>query len=58
MNLRGLTATLERLRIDRQLDEALASGGDPLHLSAVFGIADTTAIRWAINARKLLDSGH
>ncbi|MFI1917227.1 hypothetical protein [Nocardia sp. NPDC020380] len=55
MNLRGLTATLERLRIDRQLDEALTSGGDPLHLAAVFGISDTTAIRWAINARQLID---
>ena len=28
---RGLTATLERLRADRQLEEALACGADPLH---------------------------
>jgi integrase len=34
---RGLTATLERLRVDRQLEEALAHGADPLHLAAVFG---------------------
>jgi integrase len=51
---RGLTATLERLRIDRQLEEALTCGGDPLHLAAVFGIDDTTAIRYATIARQLL----
>ncbi|MET8779463.1 hypothetical protein ABZV58_31070 [Nocardia sp. NPDC004654] len=58
MNLRGLAATLERLRLDRQLDEALASGGDPLHLAAVFGMDASTAIRWATNARQLLDDTH
>ena len=44
---RGLTATLERLRADRQLEEALTCGPDPLHLAAVFGLDDTTAIRYA-----------
>ncbi|GAB3209124.1 hypothetical protein GCM10027294_22250 [Marinactinospora endophytica] len=34
---RGLNATLERLRTDRQLDEAFTRGPDPLHLAAVFG---------------------
>ncbi len=58
LNLRGLPATLERLRIDRQLEEALTSGGDPLHMAAVFGIDTSTAIRYATNARKLLDHGH
>jgi len=53
LNLRGLPGTLERLRIDRQLEEALAAGGDPLHLAAVFGFSEATAIRWAINARLL-----
>src|SRR5258708_1113389 len=53
---RGLTATLERLRVDRQLEEALACGGDPLHLAAMFGIADTTAIRYAAIARQLLEA--
>ena len=33
---RGLTATLERLRVDRQLEEALTCGADSLHLAAVF----------------------
>jgi hypothetical protein len=53
---RGLTATLERLRVDRQLEEALTSGADPLHLAAVFGIDDTTAIKYATIARQLLDT--
>ena len=52
---RGLTATLERLRVDRQLEEALM-GGDPLHLAAVFGIDDTTAIKYAAIARQLLET--
>jgi integrase len=53
---RGLTATLERLRVDRQLEEALTHDGDPLHLAAVFGIDDTTAIRYATIARQLLQT--
>ncbi len=53
---RGLTATLERLRVDRQLEEALTRGPDPLHLAAVFGIDDTTAIRYATIARQLLQA--
>jgi hypothetical protein len=53
---RGLTATLERLRVDRQLEEALTCGPDPLHLAAVFGIDDTTAIRYATIARQLLQT--
>ena len=53
---RGLTATLERLRVDRQLEEALTCGADPLHLTAVFGIDDTTAIKYATIARQLLET--
>jgi integrase len=53
---RGLTATLERLRVDRQLEEALTHGPDPLHLVAVFGLDDTTAIRYATIARQLLQA--
>lgn len=58
LNLRGLPATVERLRIDRQLEEALTVGFDPLHLAAVFGIAETTAVRYTTNARQLLESPH
>jgi site-specific recombinase XerD len=53
---RGLTATLERLRVDRQLEEALTCGADPLHLTAMFGIDDTTAIKYAAIARQLLET--
>jgi len=54
--LRGHTATLERLRQDRRLEEALASGGDPLHLAAVFGLDPKTALRYTNAARQLLTS--
>ncbi|MFI9604949.1 hypothetical protein ACIHCX_34800 [Streptomyces sp. NPDC052043] len=53
---RNLTATLERLRVDRQLEEALTHGADPLHLALVFGIDEKTAIRYADSARRLLES--
>ena len=52
--LRGRAATLERLRVDRQLEEALAHGPDPLHLATVFGLDPKTAIRYAENASVLL----
>lgn len=58
IDLRGMPASLERLRIDRQLEEALAQAGDPLALAAMFGIAESTAITYAINARRLLDADH
>ena len=57
-DLRGLPATLDRLRIDRQLEEAIACGADPLHLAVVFGIDTSTAIRYATNARQLLEHAH
>ena len=53
-DLRGQAATLERLRVNRQLQEALAHGPDPLHLAAMFGLDPKTAIRYAENARQLL----
>ncbi|MFD7618828.1 hypothetical protein, partial [Streptomyces sp. NPDC059802] len=49
------TAALERLRMDRQLEEALAHGPDPLHLAEVFGLSEKTAIRYANSARALLE---
>ncbi|MEO3891900.1 hypothetical protein [Nonomuraea sp. B5E05] len=55
-SFRGQAATLERLRVNRQLDEALARGPDPLHLAAVFGLDPKTAIRYADSARRLLTS--
>lgn len=58
LNLRGLPGTLERLRIDRQLEEAITTGADPLHLAAVFGFSEGAAIRWAANARELIGEPH
>ena len=52
--LRGQAATMERLCVDRQLQEALARGPDPLHLAAMFGLDPKTAIRYAENAWQLL----
>lgn len=54
---RGHNATLDRLRADRWLDEALDRGPDPLHLAAVFGISAATAIRYANAARSILEAG-
>ena len=53
--MRGQNATLERLRVDRQLEEALVQGPDPLHLAEVFGLHETTAMRYADSARALLE---
>ena len=43
--------SLEGLRVDRQLEEALVQGPDPLHLAEVFGLHETTAMRYAASAR-------
>jgi hypothetical protein len=53
--MRGQDATLERLRVDRQLEEALTHGPDPLHLAEVFGLDEKTAMRYADSARALLE---
>ncbi|WP_405573711.1 hypothetical protein OG418_49615 [Streptomyces phaeochromogenes] len=53
--LRGQAATLEQLRVDRQLEEALSHGPDPLHLAEVFGLDAKTAIRYTDSARALLE---
>jgi len=42
--------------MDRNLEEALSYGPDPLHLAALFGISDATAIRYTRQARLLLAS--
>ncbi|WP_067682546.1 site-specific integrase [Nocardia miyunensis] len=53
---RQRAATLETLRVDRQLDEALIHGPDPLHLAVVFGLDETTAIRYCAAARVILET--
>jgi hypothetical protein len=52
--LRGHTATIEVLLVDRQLEEALATGADPLHLASTFGLDPGIAVRYASSARQLL----
>ena len=47
---------LERIRRDRILQEALATGADPLHLSLVFNIDHTNAMAYANAARSRLSS--
>lgn len=47
--------TIERLRTDRVMHEALSIGPDPLHLSLVFNLAHTTAGRYAGFAQAVLD---
>lgn len=46
--------TVDRIRADRILHEALTAGPDPLHLSLVFNIAHETASRYALVAEHLL----
>jgi hypothetical protein len=52
--LRGLPATLDRIRMDRHLEEALVHGPDPLHIAEVFDVDPSTAIHYASSARQLL----
>ncbi len=51
---RGIS--LEHIRRDRILAEALATGADPLHLALVFNIDHTNAMAYA-NAARSLHSG-
>lgn len=52
--LPGAQVTLDRVRADRILHEALATGADPLHLQLIFDIDATTATRYAATASRLL----
>ena len=46
---------IDRIRSDRVLHEALSVGPDPLHLTLVFNLAQTTAGRYAAFAKNLLE---
>jgi integrase len=48
--------SLERIRRDRILQEALATGADTVHLALVFNIDHTNAMAYANAARTLLSS--
>ncbi|MFC7218194.1 hypothetical protein ACFQLX_08440 [Streptomyces polyrhachis] len=52
LTLHGVS--LDRVRADRVLGEALATGADPLHLTAIFNLSETTAVKYATLARRLL----
>jgi hypothetical protein len=53
--LRRHGVSVERIRRDRVLHEALTVGPDPLHLALVFNLSHTTASRYAAIAQDLLD---
>ena len=53
---RSLTATRECGRAERQLEATLTCGPDFLHFAVVFGLDDTTGIRYAAIARQLLQT--
>jgi hypothetical protein len=46
--------SVDRIRADRILHEALTAGPDPLHLSLVFNLSHHTATRYASVAEQLL----
>jgi hypothetical protein len=48
------SCSVDRIRADRILHEALAARPDPLHLTLVFGISHSTATRYAAVAQHLL----
>ncbi|MBB5109839.1 hypothetical protein [Streptomyces spectabilis] len=52
---RGQDATLEELRVDRRIEEAMVKGPDPLHLAEVFGLDEKTTMRYADSATALLE---
>jgi hypothetical protein len=58
--LRALGLSLEKLRAERCLEEAVHTRGDALQVAEVFGINPSTAIRYAHSARALLapEPGH
>ena len=48
--------SIDRIRADRILHEALTAGPDPLHLTLVFNIEHSTALRYATIAEHLLNN--
>ncbi|WP_406314959.1 hypothetical protein OHA77_15075 [Streptosporangium sp. NBC_01639] len=54
LRMNRIGCSVDRIRKDRILHEALAGGADPLHLSLVFGISHSTAARYSAVAEHLL----
>jgi len=53
-NLQRHGVSIERIRRDRALHEALTARADPLHLALVFGLSHTTASKYTLIACDLL----
>jgi integrase len=53
-NLQRHGVSIERIRRDRVLHEALTARADPLHLALVFGLSHTTASKYTLIACNLL----
>ena len=53
-NLQRHGVSIERIRRDRVLHEALTARADPLHLALVFGLSHTTASKYTLIACDLL----
>ncbi|MFB7619888.1 hypothetical protein [Kitasatospora sp. NPDC056181] len=43
--MRGRVAMPERLRVDRQLEDAVIQSPGPFHLAGVFGLDEKSAVR-------------
>jgi len=54
-NLQRHGISIERIRRDRVLHEALTARADPLHLALVFGLSHTAASKYTLIACDLLD---
>lgn len=54
LRMQATGCTVDRIRRDRILHEALTAGPDPLHLTLIFGISHNTAARYAAVAENLL----
>lgn len=52
--IKTLGITLGRLRQDRLMEELITCGPDPLHFQIVFGVGETTAIKYVTAAKRLL----
>lgn len=50
----GSGFSIDRIRADRILHEALTAGPDPLHLSLVFNLDHATALRYTTVAEQIL----
>ncbi|MBP0455785.1 hypothetical protein J5Y04_40630 [Kitasatospora sp. RG8] len=52
--MRGRAAMPERLRVDRQLEDAVIQSPGPFHLAGVSGLDEESAMRCGDSARALL----